>query len=166
MTQKSNNQRSKGFSKPKTRHEYGEDDLFDKDISGLHKLVQPKKILSKTVRYIPPSISQVPYMMNFMIEAFATLIMSPEEVNKLDRNELFLKVVDFVVEVTQEMESDDETTSTEAEQVLGAAFGSKAAITYLFPVMQQCFPDITLYRATNECFVACFNAVFSDMFIS
>ena len=163
MTRTRSNNR--GFSKPKTHHEFGGDQLFDDDISGLHKLVQPKKILTKTVRYLPPSISQVPYMINFMIEAFADLMISREEMNKLDRNELFLRVVNFVVETTQEINGDDAKAAEEGEQILGSAFGSRAAIDYLFPVMQQCFPDLHIHRITNECFLACFNTLFSDMFV-
>lgn len=157
--------RAKGF-KPKTNHEFGASDLFDEDISGLHKLVQPKKILGKKVRYVPPSIAQVPYMMNFLIEAFADLLMSPEEMSQLNRNSLFLRVVDYVVETSNQIESDDTEKAAEAEQILGSAFGSKAAIEYLFPVMRQCFPDIYLPNTTNEAFIACFNSLFSDMFVT
>lgn len=155
----------KGF-KPKTLHEFGANELFDADISGLHKLVRPQKILGKKVRYYQPSIAQVPYMMNFLVEAFSDLIMSPDEINKLDRNELFLKVVNFVVDATKDIDSKDEELSLRGQEVLGYAFGSKAAISYLIPVMRQCFPDIEIYRATNETFIACFNVLFSDMFVT
>lgn len=155
---------SRNTRKPNTVHEFGSDELFDKDISGLHKVVQPQKILSKNVRYLPPSICQAPYMINFMIEAFADLIMSPEAMSKLDRNEVFLEVINYVVDITKNIDGEDKVKAEEAEQLLGSAFGSKAAINYLIPVMRQCFPDIDIYTATNECFVECFNVIFSDMF--
>lgn len=157
----STKRKNKGF------HDFGneENELYDSDIKGLHKLVRPVKVLSKNVRYCPPGITQVSYMMNFMIEAFSSLIMPPEEIAKLDRNALFLKVVDFVVDTTKDLESED-ANQNEAEELLGAAFGSTAVITYLLPVMKQCFLDLDFEQITNEAFIAAFNILFSDMFVT
>lgn len=149
----------------RTNHQFGGEDVFDTDLTGLHKLVRPVEIRGKKVRYLPPSISQVPYMMNFIIEAFSDLIMSEEELRKLDRNELFLRVVDFVVSISQDINSGDQSKANEGEQILGSAFGSKAALTFLLPAMSECFPDLVMPNLTNEAFLDCFNLLFSDMFI-
>ena len=148
----------------KTQHEFSPEEMFDENIAGLHKIVQPKRILGLRVRYIKPGITQVPYMMAFLIEGFADLIMSQEQASKLDKNQIFLRVMDFVLETTQNLESDSPTRVTESEQILGSAFASKASINYLIPVLSQSYPDIDFTRCTNECFIACFNSLFSDMF--
>jgi hypothetical protein len=150
--------------KVKTWHEFDSENLFDYDITGLHKIVKPRKILSKKVRYLEPGLPQVPYMLGFIIEAFADLVLSQEERNKLDKNEIFLRVMEFVLETTKNLDSESEAKAQEAEQILGAAFGSQAAIDYLLPVLNQCYPDIDFKRCTNECFVECFNSLFADMF--
>jgi len=148
--------------RPKTLHEFSDKDTFDSDIRGLHRIVQPAKILGKKVRYVKPGLPQAPYMINFLIEAFQDLIMSGEERSKFNRNEIFSRVINYVIELTSNLTSESE--SEENEAILGSAFGSRASITYLIPVMQQCFPDIKIQHTTNEAFIECFNLIFSDLF--
>ena len=154
---------TRGF-KPKTVHEFNPEELFDEDIRGLHKLVIPAQILQKKVRYLKPSLPQVPYMINFMIEGFRDLVMSDEEAGKLTRNEIFVEVIKFVSETTEGLQSENVAEIEEANSILGSAFGSEAAIRYLIPVLQQCFPDLTVYKLTNDAFIDCFNLIFTDMF--
>ena len=140
------------------------EELFSEDIRGLFKSTLPVEILGKQLRYYPVSLPQAAYMINFLIEAFAPLLMSQEERDKLNTEDLFAKVIDYVVQETNKAGSEDEEEQAEGQSVIGAAFASKAAIQYLFPVMQQCFPDLNIYRITNVCFLKCFNIIFSEMF--
>lgn len=148
-----------------TIHEPGTvSDLFDKDIAGLHKMPKPTQILTHTVRYLEPSLVQTPYMINFLIYGFKDLIMSDEEAASLNKNDIFLRVVEYVAQVSQDVESEDEDKAREAQQILGSSFCSQACIDYLVPVLRQSFPDINFFRCTNDCFLACFNTVFEEMF--
>lgn len=152
---------------PQTIHEFNPETLYDADIRGLHKLIQPAQILEKKVRYLKPSIPQIPYLINFLIEGFKDLFLTHDELEKMNRNQLFLAVLEFVVKHTTEIEKGtDEAAIQQAQEILGSAFGSRAAIVYLFPVMQQCFPDLVLSHLTNEAFFACFNLIFEDTFNS
>jgi hypothetical protein len=151
--------------KPVTYNSLNEaEELFTEDLRGLYKPVLPVSVLNKQVRYIPVSLPQAAYMINFLIDAFAPLIMSPDERNKFNTDELFTQVIKFVSEKTSKASSTVEGEAQEAEGVIGAAFSSKAAIQYLFPVIQQCFPDLNIYKVSNECFLECFNIIFSEMF--
>ena len=140
------------------------ENLFSEDLRGLYKTILPVEVLSKQVRYIPVSLPQAAYMINFLIEAFAPLIMSSAERDKLNTDEVFVRVIEFVTEKTSKVTSELAEERAEAEGVIGAAFSSKAAIQYLFPAMQQSFPDLNIYKITNECFLECFNIVFTEMF--
>lgn len=140
------------------------EDLYTKDISGLFKVHLPVEIYGKQVRYMPVSLPQAAYMVNFLIEAFTPLIMSVEEREKLNNDEIFAKVITFVTEETNRAGSEDPIERERGQSVIGAAFASKAALQFLFPVMQQCFPDLNVYKITNECFLECFNTIFSEMF--
>ncbi len=152
-------------TKVKKQHEFKEGtSMFDEDIRGLHRIVQPTNVLDKKVKYIKPGLPQAPYMISFLIEAFKDLIMTPDEISSLNRNDIFSKVISYVGEVTAAAGDSDEEISQESQAILGSAFGSKAAIDYLIPVLQQCFPDIHILHCTNDAFIECFNIVFSDMF--
>lgn len=157
-------QKRKPF-KPRTYNALDEaESLFTEDLRGLFKVHLPVKVMGKQVRYMPVSLPQAAYMINFIVDGFAPLLISEEEQRKLNREELFSKVIEYVSEETSFITSEIEEERERAEGLIGAAFSSKAAIQFLLPVMQQCFPDLNVYKITNDCFLECFNILFTEMF--
>lgn len=142
-----------------TTYEQLDNGVFDKDIKELYKMLQPAKILGKNVRYSRPGLAQSGMFLNFIIESFSPVLFSPDELRAMNQDKVFEEVIKFIKEKT---DSEDE----ESDRIIGAAFSSKAALEYLYPLIRQCFPDLNPFQITNEALLECFNKVFTDFFES
>jgi hypothetical protein len=152
---------------PLTDHEFeNSHEMYDEDIRGLHRIIQPVEILEKKVRYIKPALPQVSFIISFIIDGFKDLLFSPEELATKNRNEVFTSVLEFVSSTTANLDTTNPESPElqKAQETLSAAFSSEAAIRYLLPVMKICFPDLKIAYLTNDAFVQCFNRLFEDTF--
>jgi hypothetical protein len=111
------------------------------------------------VAYRKPGVAQMAHMIHWIIEGFAPTFLSAQELDKMTMDEQFEAALQYVTGARTKL------TEEQQAKIWGTAlFASKASITYLYPVFDQCFPGLSVYEVKDEVLDLCMNQLIQDFF--
>jgi len=111
--------------------------------------------------YRKPGFAQLSYLIQWIIEGFAPTFLSKDKMDSMTADEQFEESLKYLTGAYQNF-----TQEQQAKLWGSAVYASKASINYLFPVVEQCFPGISLFELKDEVLDACVSKVISDYFNS
>jgi hypothetical protein len=111
--------------------------------------------------YRKPGFAQLSYLIQWIIEGFAPTFLSKDKMDSMTADEQFEESLKYLTGAYQNF-----TEEQQAKLWGSAVYASKASINYLFPVVEQCFPGVSLFELKDEVLDACTTKVISDYFNS
>lgn len=147
------------FRKPKTfNYLPTEQTLFSEDISGLYEAYTPvENIIENSgivLRYKEMNSVQFALITNYVIFGLGKVLYSDDYIQGVNQVEILNEII----------KSFDQYEAQELQQRFITSFHTKAAIEYLYPAIEQCFPDIKVAYITDIAFWAIVNFVLTKYF--
>ena len=115
-------------------------------------------IADTEVSYYPPSLAQMPYVMQWIVQGLAPTFLTKDQIDAMTSMQIFEEAIKYITELSA---VEDETKHS----IWGAALvTSEASISYLFPVLRQCFPNVELELVRDDVLNELMSLFFTDYF--